>query len=227
VREGISRSTLAEQVYQQLKRRIINQELRPGSRLIVGHIAEEMGISLTPVREALTRLVKDGLVDMIPHKGAYVAKPTKKNFEDLFAVRQALETLAVRLATPKLTRADFKAMDEILEYGEKSLSAGDSKSWLEADEKLHDFIIRKSENEVLIQIFSQIWDRIHIFRVWTVRYPDRMKRASSEHRNIVSALKERDAQGAEKLMMEHIENTFLAGIENESEKKQGGIDGTG
>lgn len=227
MREGISRSTLAEQVYQQLKRRIINQELRPGSRLIVGHIAEEMGISLTPVREALTRLVKDGLVDMIPHKGAYVAKPTKKNFEDLFAVRQALETLAVRLATPKLTRADFKAMDEILEYGEKSLSAGDSKSWLEADEKLHDFIIRKSENEVLIQIFSQIWDRIHIFRVWTVRYPDRMKRASSEHRNIVSALKERDAQGAEKLMMEHIENTFLAGIENESEKKQGGIDGTG
>jgi DNA-binding GntR family transcriptional regulator len=134
----------------QLKRRIINQELKPGSRLIISRIALELGISLTPVREAMTRLIEDGLAEMIPHKGAYVAKPTKKNFEDLFAVRQALESLAVRLATPKLSLADFKVMDEIIESGEKSFSTSDSESWLKSDEKLHDFIIHKSSNEVLM-----------------------------------------------------------------------------
>ena len=223
-KEQIFRSTLAEQVCQQLKKRIINQELKPGSRLILSRIAAELGTSLTPVREAVMMLVKDGLVEMVPHKGVRVAKPTQNNFENLFTVRRVLEGLAVRLAAPKLSIADFKVMDEILESGEKSLSAGDSESWLEADEKLHDFIIHKSSNDLLIQILSSIWDRIHIFRVCslrspttssygTARYPDRIKRASLEHRNIVSAFKEQDVQRAEKLMMQHIENTFRVGIE--------------
>lgn len=212
-KEKIARSTLTDKVCQKLKERIINQELKPGERLVVSRIAEKLGTSLTPVREALVMLEKDGLVKMVPHKGARVAKPTKKNFEDLFAVRQVLEGLAVKLASKKLSRADFKVMDEILEYGKKSLSAGDSESWFEADEKLHEFIIRKSSNELLIQILSQIRDRIHVFRVWTARYPNGIKRASLEHRNIVSALKKQDVREAEKLMMEHIENTFKAGIE--------------
>ncbi|HIE27404.1 TPA: GntR family transcriptional regulator [Candidatus Poribacteria bacterium] len=223
-KEYIVRSTLADQVLNQLKRKIINQELKPGSRLIISRIAEELGTSLTPVREAMTRLIEEGLVEMVPHKGAYVAKPTRKEFEDLFAVRQALESLAVRLAAPKLSVTDFEKLDEIVEFGEKNLSTGDLESWLRSDEKLHDFIIRKSSNEVLIQIFSSIWDRIHTFRLLTARFPDRktkssvnevnrIKRASLEHRNIVSALKERDVFSAEKLVMEHIENTLLFGIE--------------
>ncbi len=209
----VTRSTLANQVFNYLKKKIINQELKPGSQLVISRIAEELGTSLTPVREALVGLIEDGLVEMIPHKGAFVAKPTRKNFEDLFAVRQALESLAVRLAIPKLSSTDFKAMDELIESGEKSFSAGDLGSWLKFDEKLHDFIISKSTNEVLIQLCNSIRDRIHTFRSWTARFPDRAGRASIEHRNIVSALKERDVSRAEKLMMEHIENTLRFGIE--------------
>ncbi|HIE27401.1 TPA: GntR family transcriptional regulator [Candidatus Poribacteria bacterium] len=208
-------STLANQVYQHLKKRIINQELKPGTRLIVSHIAAELGTSLTPVREALTSLTKDGLVEMIPHKGACVAKPTRKNFEDLFVVRKVLEGLSVRLAASRLTPADIQTLDELIDRGDSILSAGEAESWIEMDMKLHGFIAQKSGNELLIEILSGIQDRIHIFRLLTVGWPDGVKRASQEHQAIVSALRRGDVEGAEKLMMEHIENTLRVGLENE------------
>jgi len=205
--------TLANQVYQHLKKRIIDQQLKPGSRLIVSHIAAELGTSLTPVREALTTLAKDGLVEMFPHKGACVTKPTKKNFEDLFNVRKILEGFAVKLAAPRLTPADIQTLDEIIDKGDSALSAGDSESWIEMDVKLHNFIARKSGNGLLIEFLSSIQDRIHIFRLLTVGFPDRVKKVSQEHWAIVSALREKDVESAEKLIVEHIENTFQMGIE--------------
>ena len=96
-------STLADQVRENIKKRIISQELKPGSRLIVSHLAAGMGTSLTPIREALRLLVKDGLVEIIPHKGAQVVMPSQEQFKDLFEVRTVLESLAIKLAIPNLS----------------------------------------------------------------------------------------------------------------------------
>jgi len=205
-------STLADQVRQNVKKRIINQELKPGSRLIVSHLAAEMGTSLTPIREALRLLVKDGLVEIIAHKGAQVVMPSQEQFKDLFDVRTVLESLAINLAVPNLSPADYKRLEEILQAGDKSIEAEDPKAWLDTDEQLHSYIIQKSDNEVLFQLLDNIRNRINIFRILTAQLPARAQRAQKEHRAVVAAMKRQKNQEAEELIAKHIENTYEVGI---------------
>ena len=205
-------STLADQVRQNIKKRIINQELKPGSRLIVSHLAAEMGTSLTPIREALRLLVKDGLVEIIPHKGAQVVMPSQGQFKDLFEVRTVLESLAIKLAIPNLSPADYEKLEQILQAGDESIQAEDPKTWLDEDEKLHSYIIQKSENNILAELLDNIRNRINIFRILTAQLPARAKRAQNEHRSVVAAMKKQKDKDAEELIVQHIENTYEVGI---------------
>ena len=205
-------STLADQVRQNIKKRIINQELKPGSRLIVSHLAAEMGTSLTPIREALRLLVKDGLVEIIPHKGAQVVMPSQEQFKDLFEVRTVLESLAIKLAIPNLSPADYERLEQILQAGDESIQAEDPKTWLDEDEKLHSYIIQKSENNILAELLDNIRNRINIFRILTAQLPARAKRAQNEHRSVVAAMKKQKDKDAEELIVQHIENTYEVGI---------------
>ena len=205
-------STLADQVRQNIKKRIINQELKPGSRLIVSHLAAEMGTSLTPIREALRLLVKDGLVEIIPHKGAQVVMPSQGQFKDLFEVRTVLESLAIKLAIPNLSPADYEKLEQILQAGDESIQAEDPKTWLDEDEKLHSYIIQKSENNILAELLDNIRNRINIFRILTAQLPARAKKAQNEHRSVVAAMKKQKGENAEELIVQHIENTYKVGI---------------
>ena len=205
-------STLADQVRQNIKKRIINQELKPGSRLIVSHLAAEMGTSLTPIREALRLLVKDGLVEIVPHKGAQVVMPSQGQFKDLFQVRTVLESLAIKLAIPNLSPADYEKLEQILHAGDESIQAADPKTWLEADEKLHNYIIQKSDNNILAELLDNIRNRINIFRILTAQLPARAKKAQNEHRSVVAAMKKQKDKDAAELIVQHIENTYEVGI---------------
>ena len=205
-------STLADQVRQNIKKRIINQELKPGSRLIVSHLAAEMGTSLTPIREALRLLVKDGLVEIIPHKGAQVVMPSQEQFKDLFDVRTVLESLAIKLAIPNLSPADYERLEQILQAGDESIQAEDPKTWLDEDEKLHSYIIQKSENNILVELLDNIRNRINIFRILTAQLPARAKKSQNEHRSVITAMKKQKGKNAEELIVQHIENTYEVGI---------------
>ena len=205
-------STLADQVRENIKKRIINQELKPGSRFIVSHLAAGMGTSLTPIREALRLLVKDGLVEIIPHKGAQVVMPSQEQFKDLFEVRTVLESLAIKLAIPNLSPADYEKLEQTLQAGDESIESEDSKAWLDADEKLHSYIIQKSENSVLAELLDNIRNRINIFRILTAQLPSRAKRAQNEHRSVVTAMKKQKNEEAEALVAKHIKNTYEVGI---------------
>ncbi len=205
-------STLADQVRENIKKRIISQELQPGSRLIVSHLAAGMGTSLTPIREALRLLVKDGLVEIIPHKGAQVVMPSQEQFKDLFEVRTVLESLAIKLAIPNLSPADYEKLEQTLQAGDESIESEDPKAWLDADEKLHSYIIQKSENNVLAELLDNIRNRINIFRILTAQLPSRAKRAQNEHRSVVTAMKKQKNQEAEELVAKHIKNTYEVGI---------------
>jgi len=205
-------STLADQVRQNIKKRIINQELKPGSRLIVSHLAAEMGTSLTPIREALRLLVKDGLVEIIPHKGAQVVMPSQEQFKDLFDVRTVLESLAIKLAIPNLSPADYERLEQILQAGDESIQAEDPKTWLDEDEKLHSYIIQKSENNILVELLDNIRNRINIFRILTAQLPTRAKKSQNEHRSVITAMKKQKGKNAEELIVQHIENTYEVGI---------------
>ena len=196
--------TLTEQVYQSLKTRIINHSLKPGSRLVVGSVAKEAGTSLTPVREALRLLERDGLVEMVPHKGAVIRKLSQKEFEDIFAVRAVLEGLAVKLSCSRLSHAEIESLENAMQSSKSSFLSGDVESWTEADEQFHKVIIQKSDNEFLKDMLASIFEHVRILWWLAGDLPGKMRKGINEHGAILAALKKRDADQAKQLIIEHI-----------------------
>lgn len=206
--------TLTERVYHHLKEQIINRELESGHRLVVSRVANELGTSFTPVRETLRLLEKDGLVQNIPHKGAVVTTPNRKQFEDIFAVRAVIEGLAARMACPWFTNSDFSELENILDRGNSYLAEKDTAGWIESDEQFHKFISHKYENAFHQRILSGILEHVRIFREVTTStaVEENLQEAARQHRAIFDALKQRDAVQAEKLMVYHIEHALRVSL---------------
>lgn len=196
---------LREMVFESLREAIILGRLKPGERLMEIQLAEEMGVSRTPVREAIRKLELEGFVVMVPRKGAYVAGISLKDIVDVFEVRAALEGLAAGLAAERIT-------DEELEQLERSLiqvntsSGGDINAFIEGDSSFHHLIYLASRNQRLVQIITHLQEQIHRFRMTTLSQPGRTKIALDEHKKIIEAISERNTELAQTLAREHIEN---------------------
>ena len=108
--------------------------------------------------------------------------------------------------------ADYEKLEQTLQAGDESIESEDSKAWLDADEKLHSYIIQKSENSVLAELLDNIRNRINIFRILTAQLPSSAKRAQNEHRSVVTAMKKQKNEEAEALVAKHIKNTYEVGI---------------
>ena len=185
--------------------RIVHQEFKPGMRLSIESITEEFNVSRTPVREALKAIEKDGLIEIIPRQGFYVKKFSRKEFEEIYQIREALEGLAIKLAVDHLKDDDIQTIQNVFTQAEQSVSKGESKLAIEADTYLHDFIVTRCQNQKLIELLEKIHDQIVTFRTWeSEKFYDRMFTSFKEHQEIIEALKKKDAELAEKLMMEHI-----------------------
>lgn len=196
---------LREMVFESLREAIILGRLKPGERLMEIQLAEEMGVSRTPVREAIRKLELEGFVVMVPRKGAYVAGISLKDIVDVFEVRAALEGLAAGLAAERIT-------DEELEQLERSLiqvnisSEGNINAFVEGDSSFHNLIYLASRNQRLVQIITHLQEQIQRFRMTTLSQPGRTKIALDEHKKIVEAISERNAELSQTLAREHIEN---------------------
>ncbi|MBO8138102.1 MAG: GntR family transcriptional regulator [Desulfotomaculum sp.] len=213
---------LREIVFETLRDAIINGKLKPGERLMEIQLAEEMGVSRTPVREAIRKLELEGLVVMVPRKGAYVAGISMKDIVDVFEVRAALDALAARLAAERIT-------DDELDQLEKSIvsihEVSDGKNIEEVvarDTGFHEIIYKASRNEKLIQIITHLKEQLQRFRATSLALPGRTKEAVEEHKQIVEALSERDAELAAQLAYQHIENaenSMLSAIKKQKESE--------
>lgn len=196
-------NTLYSQVYYWLRDQILNMEIPPGTRLKVEELAQELGVSNTPVREAIRQLTKDGLVETLPYRGSVVKRITPKEVIDIYDVRLVLEGLAVRLATENATPQDLEQIEEYVHQYERAFHTDDVVLGLEADFAFHDRIAQASGNQVLMEVLQGLDARIH-----TLRRIDRgkMRRQESleDHRAICEALKARDAQKALEAMSQHI-----------------------
>ncbi len=196
---------LREMVFESLREAIILGRLRPGERLMEIQVAEEMGVSRTPVREAIRKLELEGFVVMMPRKGAYVAGISVKDIVDVFEVRAALEGLAAGLAAERCTEEE---MDEL----ERSLikinveSGDDINAIAEGDNSFHQIIYRASRNHHLVQIITRLQEQIQRFRMTSLSQPGRTKIALDEHKKIVEAISDRNVEEAQALATEHIEN---------------------
>ena len=167
-------------------------------------IANHLGVSRTPVREAITRLGAEGLVDIVPRRGVFVTDLSPKDIKDLYEVREVLEVLAVKLAVPLLTDEDLSVLKGALDQFAVALDNREYLTCFELDRKFHDQLVTLSNNTKLIEINEHLGGNIQATRWRRCRDGDRQELSLQEHRAILNALVERDAELAAQLVQEHI-----------------------
>lgn len=197
---------LREVVCEALREAIINGVLKPGERLMEIQLAEELGVSRTPVREAIRKLELEGFVIMIPRRGTYVADLSIKDINQVFEVRTALEVLAAGLAAERITEEELEQMERLLVIIGEHIERGDMDKIVEADSRFHDILYQATRNDRLVQIINNLREQLTRFRSISMSYPGRLKNTLEEHSRLVEALAARDNQLAERLATEHMEN---------------------
>lgn len=204
------RSTLNQQTYKTLLNMLFSGEIPMGAQLDERDLSDKLGVSRTPLREAVTQLVREGLVDYAPYQGNFVKEWNAKQVEDLYIVRKSLEILAIQLAIPKLSNEDIDSIRDILEQARQALERDDILAYGHFDSKFHEFIVNKTSNETLILSMERLSLQIQMVRTIANRDPDVVKRTTYERPRILEALKNRDVENAMRLMGEHIDGVSQA-----------------
>jgi len=204
---------LRELVLDAIREAIINGTLKPRERLMEIQLAEELGVSRTPIREALRKLELEGFIVMVPRKGAYVADISFKDIADVFEIRAALEALAAGLAAERITDEELEEMERLVAEKAESIANQDMEKLIKVDTLFHEAIYKASRNQRLTSIISNLREQIQRYRTTSLSYPGRMQRSLEEHRSIVEAIQSRDPQIAQQVAREHIENAENSIIE--------------
>jgi DNA-binding GntR family transcriptional regulator len=198
-------TTSADYVYQELRHRIITKQLKPGQRLPEVNIAVQMGVSRTPVREALRRLASEGLVLIIPNSGARLASPTRREMEDTYAVREQLECISVAIAATRISERNLRRLEDAILEEEKAFEEKNLELYLEVNENFHRIIAEASGNRVLAEFVENILARTNAYVVFYDPFYDIEDNPSiSQHKAIAQALREREREKAVDLMREHL-----------------------
>jgi DNA-binding GntR family transcriptional regulator len=198
--------TLNRQVYREVLRQLLDGEIPLGAQLDERTLAAQIGVSRTPVREAIIQLVREGLVDYYPYRGHFVKMWTPKEVNDLFEVRKVLEALAVRLAVRKVSEEDLDELRTIVADIQDALRHGDIEGFSEADRLFHNTIVQKTGNQTLIDGLDRLACQIQVIRTIANRAPDLIERMLNEWPRILAALEARDAERSAELMLVHIED---------------------
>ena len=219
---------LRELVLDAIRGAIMNGTLQPRERLMEIQMAEELGVSRTPIREALRKLELEGFIVMVPRKGAYVSDLSFKDIADVFEIRAALEGLAAGLAAERITEEELERMERLLVEKQEAITQDDIGKLVEVDTKFHELMYQASRNVRLGSIISNLREQIQRFRLTSLSYPGRNKLSLEEHKKIVEAIQARDYQLSRQLATEHIENAenvLIECIKLDASKKDG-ISGT-
>ena len=199
-----SNLSLGNQAYQELKRIILEHRIPPGGKLNEGELASALGISRTPVREAINRLEKEGLVEIFPQRGAFVVQFSEKDVFELFLIRENLEGLGAYLAAGKMNDKSLAKLESFIQGFEEPFNEKDVQRYAREDFKFHQTVVMLSGARRLINLVSTLHDHIRIFRLTTIGLSGRMKTSLAEHRNLIEAFRKKDAEEAERRMREHI-----------------------
>ncbi|KXZ38888.1 DNA-binding transcriptional regulator, GntR family [Alkalithermobacter thermoalcaliphilus JW-YL-7 = DSM 7308] len=197
---------LREIVFEHIREAILTGKLKPGQRLMEVQLAEQLGVSRTPVRETIRKLELEGLVVMIPRKGAYVADVSLKDIIEVLEIRSALEGLAASLAADRMSDEDIEKLEIISYQFKDSLEKQNLQQIIEKDVEFHDLIFQSTNNQKLIQMNNSLREQVHRFRITYISDFDTSKDLLKEHKHIVEAIINRDSESAMKYAMHHIEN---------------------
>ena len=202
---------LRDVVFNTLRQAILRGELKPGERLMEIQLANKLGVSRTPIREAIRKLELEGLVLMIPRKGAEVADITEKSLRDVLEVRKALEELAVQLACEKITQEELEELEKAGENFKKVLNRSkDITEVAEADGRFHDVIYMATDNQKLIHLLNKLREQMYRYRVEYLKNPDVHEQLTQEHEEIVYHIKRREKVEATAVTCQDIDNQVSA-----------------
>ncbi len=205
---------LRDVVFNTLRQAILKGELEPGERLMEIQLADRLGVSRTPIREAIRKLELEGLVLMIPRKGAEVAKISAKSLRDVLEVRRSLEELAIELACERMTAEEIKELELAQESFRMAIQLGDIMTIAEADEHYHGVIYLGTGNARLIQILNNLREQMYRYRLEYIKDAAKRQVLIVEHDHILKALKERRTADAKAAVREHIDNQELTVSQN-------------
>lgn len=201
----VNRKPLNMVVYENLKAAIVSGEIEPGTRLTETAVSRQMDVSSTPVREAFRRLASEGLVKIIPWRGAVVQGFTPEQLVEVYQCREALEVLAVQLATEHIDEQGIAKLKELLK---RSLETTDSTEYMENNTLIHEIIFEYAKNKTLSNLIGQINDVIMHNRNVSSYSDKRKKEIHEEHKAIIEALENRDKEAASIAMSRHIQNGY-------------------
>ena len=199
----------AEKVYEKIKSEILSNKYQSGQALTEIPLAQKYGIKRARIRQIIQKLENDSLVTKIPSKGAFVKSITPNDFQKIFEVRVALETMAAKLSARRRNEDDLDKMIQLFEEKISMLKEEELYYKKKIGQKLHDFILKSCENELIVAALEPL--KMQIMRIWQDRgtfKPDRINESFEEHKALLAALKNRDENLSENIMKGHISNAF-------------------
>ncbi len=211
---------LRDVVFNTLRQAILRGELAPGERLMEIQLADRLGVSRTPIREAIRKLELEGLVLMIPRKGTEVARISAKSLRDVLEVRRSLEELATELACQRMSEEQIAELSEAKEVFARAVAHGDIMEMAETDESFHDVIYRGTGNERLVQILNNLREQMYRYRLEYIKDADKRRILLIEHDNIYKAICARHVAEAKEAMREHIDNQEITVSRNIKESER-------
>ena len=197
---------LRDVVFNTLRQSILTGELKPGERLMEIHLADKLGVSRTPIREAIRKLELEGLVTMIPRRGAEVAQITEKNLKDVLEVRRALDALTVELACERISEEELEHLREARDTFARAIKTKDANKIAQADVAFHDIILIASRNDRLMQMLANLSQQMYRYRLEYVKDDEHYDRLIEEHNIIFDAISRRDSKVGAQAIISHIDN---------------------
>lgn len=212
---------LRDIVFETLREAIMNGNLKPGERLMEVQLAQKLGVSRTPVREAIRKLELEGIITMIPRKGAYVAEVSLKDISEVLEVRAALEGLAAGLAAEKMLDSEIELLKEKASEFEEAAQEMKREDLIQLDVQIHEIIFKSTNNHALMNLVDGLREQVQRFRITYLSSMQNAEEIIIEHRELINALIERNPEKAKIAAESHIKqirNFILTHLEEPKER---------
>ena len=205
---SITSITKSEAIYNEVKKEILNGILKPGTRLLIQHIANQYGVSDIPVREALRELTAEGFVETTPHIGSRVASMSLKGIEEMFFMREFLEPLAAELAVENIDEQTIEVLERYYFKMEKTLKAGDVTEYRDINRAFHKLLIEISGNGLLTKTIFELMESEKRMQMIFQLFPEILEISNKEHRMMLQFIKERNGKALAKTVYHHKKRVF-------------------
>jgi len=200
----IEKKTLHEEIANNLRELIMSGQLQEGDKIKEDELCSSMGISKTPLREALRVLSVEGLIKPVPNRGSFVSTPTFEEIREMFDVMSVLEGICARAAAEKMSAKDLKNLEKLHNSLEKNFKRRAQREYIRINNQFHSFVQELAGNRTLNQIVNGLRQKILLYRYQSLNWPERFEQSIQEHRELIEAFRKKDPKKAETLMRRHL-----------------------